>query len=232
MLDIQVILVPQGVEHRAVCRGLRQSLNPPTVFPIPVGQFAVLPYLDKLHQAGYLDAGQQVLVMGLCGALSPALQVGSGVLYSTCITTNPDPARLPVNCDRPLTAAIQATLPHSVREVTAVTSDHVIARAADKQQLAQTTQAEVVDMEGFATVQQLTQWGLTVATLRVVSDDSQHDIPNLAPAVNPDGSLQPVALAIAMMKQPIAALQFIQGSMKSLKILQSLTTELFRDAIN
>jgi hypothetical protein len=47
--------------------------------------------------------------------------------------------------------------------------------------------------------------------LRVVSDDSKHDIPNLTSAINSDGSLQPLPLAITMIRQPIAATRLIRG---------------------
>jgi len=227
-LNIQLILVPQGAEHRAVCNGLRRHLNPPTVFPIPVGELAVIAYLTQLHQAGCLPPGHQVLIMGLCGGLSPDLVVGDGVLYKTC-TRSSNPAGTPLECDRELFVAIQKALNNSLRDVAAVTSDRVISRAIDKQQLAQQVSADVVDMEGFATLRLLQEFGLSVAMLRVVSDDCQHDIPNLAQAFDANGSLKPGALAMAMIKQPSAALRLIQGSMHSLKILQSLTTELLKE---
>ncbi len=231
-LKIELILVPQGAEYRAVCGGLRQTLNPPTVFPIPVGAIAVAAYLEQLHQTGVLNSGQQVLMMGLCGGLKSDLAVGQGVLYDTCLTTNSDQVGIHLDCDRALPTTLQHTLPGMVRRVTAVMSDRVIWRAADKQQLAQDTGADVVDMESFAAVQRLTDWGLTVATLRVVSDDCQHDIPNLAAAIDAQGALMPEAIAIAMIKQPIAALRLIRNSMHSLKLLQSLTAELFKDVPN
>lgn len=230
-LEIQLILVPQGAEHQAVCRGLRQVINPPAVFPIPVGAIAVTAYLEKLHQSGCLIPGQAVLVMGLCGGLHPDLAVGTGVLYETCTTIAPEHAGRSIDCDRDLVAAIQQTCLYPLRTVVAVTSDRVVSRAVDKQQLVQQCQADVVDMEGFATLQRLTDWGLAVATVRVVSDDCQHDIPNLADAFDDRGWLKPVSLAIAMLKQPIAALRLIRGSTKSLKTLQTITTELCKNLV-
>lgn len=230
-LKIELILVPQGAEYRAVCGGLRQTLNPPTVFPIPVGAIAVVAHLEQLHQAGMLNPGQQVLILGLCGGLRVDLVVGQSVLYEACLTTDADQSGDRLVCDRTLASTLQHTLPEAVQRVTAVMSDRVIWRATDKQQLAHHTGADVVDMEGFAAVQRLADWGLTVATLRVVSDDCQHDIPNLATAIDAQGALVPTAIAIAMMKQPVAALRLIRNSMRSLKLLQSLTTELFKDVI-
>jgi len=224
--DIQTILVPKGAEYQAVCRGVRGVLNPPTVFPVPVGSVPLSQYLQQLHQAGCLFEQQRILVMGLCGGLTPALTVGDAVLYQNCVMSH-DLSMSALFCDLILTEEIQAMLGSCVKLVKAVTSDRVISRTAEKHQLAQQFSAEVVDMEGFAALATLTQIGVNVATLRVVSDDYQHDIPNLAHAFDENGSLRPMALAIAMMREPMAALHLISGSTKSLKILQNLTSKLF-----
>lgn len=226
--NIQVILVPQGAEHQAVCRGLRGILRVTlVVLPIPVGSLSVTTHLEHLHQEGWLTAGQNILVMGLCGGLVPDLCVGTPVLYEGCITTALEVDETFIECDRALTAEIHRSL-SSVQTVKAVTSDRVISRAIAKQQLAQTSGAAVVDMEGFTTLQLLTTWGVSVATLRVTSDDCQHDIPDLSHAFDANGSLKPAALTAAFLKHPIAALYLIRGSLKSLKILQNLTSELFK----
>lgn len=225
--DIQTILVPKGAEHQAICRGLRGVLNPPTVFPIPVGSAALIPCLERLEQAGCLYRGQRLLVMGLCGGLTPKLAVGEAVLYQTCVAGDVDLPERELACDRPLTAAIQATLDNSVTFVKAVTRDRVVSRAQEKQALGQRFHADVVDMEGSAALEFLTRIGVEVATLRVVSDDCQADIPNLANAFDANGSLKPTALAIAMVSEPLAAVRLIRGSTRSLKILQNLTFQLF-----
>ncbi len=230
-LDIQTILVPQGVEHRAVCQGLRNIPDPPTVFPVPAGSPGVIRALDRLRQSHGLVPGQQVLVMGLCGGLAADLPVGTGVLYQSCRAVTGS-TTAPMVSDRGLTTAIQTRLGSTVRLVAAVTSDRVISRASEKRQLARQTQAEVVDMEGVAALQILTDMGVAVATLRVVSDDCQHDIPNLDGAIAADGSLKPIPLTMALLKQPIPAFHLIRSSTKSLKILQKITSELFLPDLN
>ncbi|MCV3214907.1 hypothetical protein OGM63_15520 [Plectonema radiosum NIES-515] len=66
-----------------------------------------------------------------------------------------------------------------------------------------------------------------MAMLGVVSDDSKHDIPNFTSAINSDGSLQPLSLAITMIRQFIAATRLIRGSLGGLKVLEKVTTFLF-----
>ncbi|MEX0269619.1 phosphorylase [Leptolyngbyaceae cyanobacterium UHCC 1019] len=222
---IQTILVPQGAEYRAVCRGLRGVVEPPTVLPTPAGA-AISPYLRSLQTADYFYKGQRVLLMGLCGGLTAKWAIGDAVLYGDSFS----PALQTPNsklyaCDRNLTAELQSRL--NVPIVQSVTSDRVISTIHDKQQLATQFNADVVDMESAAALEILNAIGVSAAILRVVSDDCHHNIPNLSHAFNAEGSLQPVALAIALLRQPIAATHLIRGSLHGLKNLQALTQRLF-----
>lgn len=210
--------MPQGAEHRAVCRGLRGIADPPTVFATPAGA-AIAPYLESLQTAGCLVEGQWVLMMGLCGGLAANLVIGDAVLYGKSATSTVQTG------DRDLTAQIQSLLDLPV--VRGVTSDRVISTVHDKQQLAIQFNADVVDMESAAALEILNAIGVSTAILRVVSDDCHHNIPNLSNAFDAEGSLQPVALAIAMLRQPIAASHLIRGSLHGLKRLQDLTGRLF-----
>lgn len=227
--EIQTILVPKGAEHQAICKGLRDVRKPPAVLPIPVGSKALAPHLKTLQATGCLNQGQRVLVMGLCGGLNPDLAVGMPVLYKSCTFLEAaQPSAPTITCDRTLTAQLQAHLTESPRLVTAVTSDRVIFLASEKQQLFQETQADVVDMEGYTILSLLTDLGISVVTLRVVSDDCQSDLPDLSNAFDSKGALRPLALTTAMIRRPIAASQLIRGSTKGLKIMETLTHSLFR----
>lgn len=222
---IQTILVPQGAEHRAVCRGLRGIADPPTVFSTPAGA-AIAPYLQSLQTAGCLYKGQRVLLTGLCGGLTTNLAIGDSVLYSESLAAAlRTPHSAPHACDRALTAQLQSLL--DVPIVQSVTSDRVISTVHDKQQLATQFGADVVDMESVAALEILNAIGVSTAILRIVSDDSHHNIPDLSNAFDAKGSLQPGALAIAMVRQPIAAFHLIRGSLHGLNRLQNLTSRLF-----
>lgn len=224
---IQTILVPQGAEHRAVCRGLRGIADPPTVFATPAGA-AIAPYLRSLQTTGCLDKAQQVLIMGLGGGLTSKLAIGDAVLYSNSRTPAlRTPYPVPYACDRNLTAQLQSLL--DVPIVQGVTSDRVIATIHDKRQLANQFNVDVVDMESAAALDILNAIGVSTAILRVVSDDCDHTIPDLSNAFNAEGSLQPAALAIALLRQPIAATHLIRGSLYGLKSLQELTKQLFAE---
>jgi hypothetical protein len=81
-------------------------------------------------------------------------------------------------------------------------------------------------MEGYAALQVLSELGIAVAMLRVISDDVRHNIPNLTNAFD-DGSLQTFPLAMGLLRQPIAATRLVSGSLRGLRVLQDLTTFLF-----
>jgi hypothetical protein len=233
----QIILVPQGAEYKAVCRGIRRlKSSKPRVVPIPMGSTALVSYLEQWQQNkdDFQALSPQVLVMGLCGSLSPDLTVGDIVLYQTCIRGNRHSSDesnqttpLLQSCDRHLTTLVHHKLKERVLLVQALTSDRIITSAAEKRQLAQLYNAHVVDMEGFAALETLSQAGIAVAMVRVISDDSHHNLPNLASALNPDGSLQPVPLAMGMIRQPIAATRFIRGALHGLSVLKNVTIQLF-----
>ncbi len=259
-LPNDTILVPQGAEYQAVCRGLRGVTGSiPTVLPIPVGMEPLLQYLQQSAASGQIVATKsRVLVMGLCGSLSDRYGVGDIVLYQDCLYQGQRQ-----QCDRSFTAQLYSALgmghgeedrgirgwgdggkellslpsphlpispsphfptPHSVN---ALTSDRVIWSAAEKRRLGEALAADVVDMEGFTALEFFNATGVVVAMLRVVSDDCQHDIPDLTGAINSDGSLRPLPLAMAMIRQPVAATRLIRGSLTALKVLEKVTNRLF-----
>jgi hypothetical protein len=229
---IQTILVPQGAEYKAVCRGLSCVSAPkPLVMAIPIGSKPLARYLERYLQGGhFLNYPQpRVLLMGLCGSLSPDYAIGDIVVYQECVYESKGSTPLWQSCDSELTMLLHHKLKERASLVRAFTSDRIIFSAQEKRHLAQSYSADVVDMEGFAALDVLTQAGVAVAMVRVISDDSHHNIPNLTSALSPDGSLQPLPLARAMIQQPIAATRLIRGAIHGLRSLQQVTTVLFAD---
>ena len=219
MQAIDNIVVPQGVEYQAVCRGLLQAkAKGVRVIAIPIGDRCTEAVLTSYSQQ--LADARGVLIMGLCGSLCESYTVGNGVVVKSCSNLNRD--RL--NLDDKLTTIIQHKL--SVDAVYGLTSDRVITRSTEKLKLAREHQASIADMEGYGYISYLQQQG-AVAMLRVVSDDFKGDIPDLDRAIDERGQLKNIPLAIALCKQPVAAMRLIRGSLTSLKILQQMTTILF-----
>ncbi len=227
---IQAILVPQGAEYKAVCRGLsRTAGSKPAVVPIPVGTKSVIGYLQSKQQSNYLlsHLPPRVLVMGLCGSMNPHYRIGATVLYQDCVYPLEGSEPKSQSCDRPLTDLLYSLIQQNVDLVKGLTSDRLIHTATQKRHLAQTLGADVVDMEGFAVLEVLSRAGVAVAMLRVVSDDCDRDIPDLTAALSPEGLMQPLPLALGMIRQPIGAMRLIRGALRGLKVLEQVTTLLF-----
>lgn len=210
---ISVILVPQGAEHQAVCQGLKLHHHPPTVIPIPIGETAVKQCLNRLP----IQQFDSVLVMGLCGSLSPEYEIGTVTLYQGCV----DRSGQFRPCDRALTQRLQDHF--QVSPLRALTSDRVLCSATEKRHLGQTFAADVVDMEGSAVLSTL---NVPIAMLRVISDNAHHDLPDLTHTIDAHGSLKPAAFALQMLKRPIAATRLIRGSIAALRTLRHLASTL------
>jgi purine-nucleoside phosphorylase len=210
-LILPMILVPQGAEYRAVCRGVRQLDQPPQVVAIPVGIASVTRFLHNFQER---DWGQNILVMGLCGSLTGELQVGDAVLYRDCVDLE--------SICQCATQRFQGQL------VRGLTSDRILTAAAEKLTLGQLHQAQVVDMEGSAILKILSSSGVAISMLRVVSDDVRHDLPDLTGMIDAEGRLRSFPLALSLLRQPIAATRLIRGSLKALRVLENLAATLPR----
>jgi hypothetical protein len=236
---INTILVPQGAEYQAVCRGLSQFTgSKPNIVSIPVGVKPVTQYLKQWQKepSFFTQVPQtmlvqpenekslsqpRVLVMGLCGSLSQRYSVGDIVLYQNCTYQGQVQ-----ECDRLFTTQLYSRLRQQVTLVKGLTSDRIIWSAAEKRHLGELFETDVVDMESFAILEFFQQIGVAATVIRVVSDDSQRDIPNLTSAISDDGSLQTLPLAWRFIRQPVAATRLIRGSLKGLKVLEKLAQSL------
>ncbi|MGB3509153.1 MAG: phosphorylase [Microcoleaceae cyanobacterium] len=222
MLDL--ILVPQGPEFQAVKRGIGPKLSmSPKLLSLPVGPKSVTQYLEQWQQKQDFSTHKPstLLVMGLCGSLSSKYQPGDVVIYSECVSFNGSEL-LEQKCNDVLTTTLQNCLQSKASLVRGLTSDRLIYKAQEKQRFQKDIGAEVVDMEGFAVLNFFAGKATSVAMVRVVSDDFYHDIPNLTSALTPSGNLQPLPLAIAMFREPVAAFKLIRGALKGLKVLEQV----------
>ena len=216
---IDTVIVPQGAEHRAVVRGLQRANAEVRVLTIPIGTKNVVQILA--NHSRQLNNSRQLLILGLCGSLDPAYRIGDRILITSCQDLN----RNRIDLDRQLTLKLRDEL--SIETVTGLTSDRLVALAAEKLQLAHNYAAKIVEMEGYSYISQLPQRGLAVAMLRVVSDDFDSNIPDLTVAIDSNGNLKAIPMAIAFLKQPIAAVRLIRGSLAGLKALEQTVTQIF-----
>jgi hypothetical protein len=226
MTRLPTLLVPQGAEYRAVCRGLSAFPRGYAAVPLPVGPEPVAAFLKQWCEK---RPQTPVLVMGLCGSLRADLGLGMPVLYQDCFDGR-STKNVALIFDAALTLSLAQSLGSAVTAVTGVSCDRIIHLASDKQALANTYHAAVVDMEGFAALETLQTYNIPAAMIRVVSDDVEHDLPDLSAAISPDGRLQAIPMTLRMLRQPIGAIRLIRGSLKGLKVLEHLTRSLAKAA--
>jgi hypothetical protein len=221
---IRTLLVPQGAEYRAVQRGCRRAQTAIPIVPLPMGPAAATGLERWLKQSNPLAAAG-CLLLGLGGGLAPELQVGDMVL---CESIQPMAQPAAIEFDPDLTAWIGQRLP-GVKTGKAMGCDRILTLAQEKQRLHQQWGGALVEMESLSILKVLQAEGKQLAMVRVISDDCRHDLPDIATAIRPDGSLRPVALATQFMQRPIGAGRLIVGSLKGLAGLEQLVLQLLRE---
>ena len=207
-----LILVPQGIEFKAVMDGLNKSQSRPIlqVLAVPAGP-AVKGFLKQ--ESDRLHGVTKVIVLGLCGALTNDGVVGQIGCYETCC----DRSGNEYQCD-------DLDIGYKFLDWNAVTIDNVITKATDKQRLNAETNCDVVDMESIWILEFMRQRGIGVTVIRVISDAVVGDLPDLSQVFDLSGKLKPIELARAFVLRPIAALRLIRGSIIGLKQLTRCTT--------
>lgn len=221
---VKAILTPAGAEYRAVQRGLRKVQDPPLLIAIPAGPVALQSFWHSWEGNPQLTS-DGMLLLGLAGSLTPEYGVADAVILETVWDGLSDRDLQPYTSDRALINWLAQQLPDATLG-TGVTCDQVVTTVEAKRQLRDRYQATVVDMESAVFLAQ--NPGGKLAVLRVISDDCDHDLPDITTAISSDGSLRPLPLALKFSQRPLAALRLIRGSLRGLKTLERLTTRLFQ----
>jgi hypothetical protein len=220
-LDLDGILVPQGAEYKAVCQGIsKNSQSSIPIIEIPLGSQRLSEYLEQNISSNFSNSPQRLLLMGLAGSLSPQLSIGRTILYEECVSTCNN--RELLRGDRLLNELLQKKLSTEIKLVKGLTADRVICSVRDKLDLGNKYGASVVDMEGWTVINILNRQGIALSILRVISDDCQKDLPDLNAVITSEGTLSPLALTLAFIKKPLAAVTLIGGSLQGLKQLSAL----------
>jgi adenosylhomocysteine nucleosidase len=142
---------------------------------------------------------RRVFTCGFAGGLDPKLQTGD-VVFSTK--------------DAGLAEALSKS---GARSVTFTCVDRIATTAVEKQMLRASTQADAVEMESEAIQTVCQERGIPCATVRVISDTAQEDLPlDFNQLANPDQSLNFGKLALAIAKSP--------GKIPALLRLQKITS--------
>ncbi len=202
------ILVPRGAEAAAV----RRARVPARIVEITAGASAVV-------EVPELDPGERVLVTGVCGGLW-RLRAGDVAIYGRVRD-----AATSIDLDPALVDELSAALPNAI-VANACTTRRVVTRVDARTALAQRYNADVVDMEGTHLAAALAAQGARYAMVRVVSDDAARDLPAIGDAINADGRIQALPIAIAFARAPLAALSFVRNVGGALGVLTDVVRAL------
>ncbi|MBE9175444.1 hypothetical protein IQ225_09250 [Synechocystis salina LEGE 06155] len=226
------ILAPQGTEAQAIAKGLGKN-DHIHLQAMPVGVTAVQSFLENLAQTWVeKEKPQGLLVMGVTGSLSADYGIGQAVWVEQCqYWGDRGHGQQPEYVgDRHLMEQINHWLgPHwQIPLVKGITVSQVVCRGAEKQRLGQKSGAQVVDMENTAVLTFGARFQIPVAILRVVSDTMAQDLPDLGGVFTDQGALQPLPLAKALLRRPLAASHLIQGSLRACGQLTAIARSLSR----
>jgi hypothetical protein len=210
------IIVPRGAEARAVERGWPPPR--PAIREVSAGAAAGAGLVN-----GRLMA--TAVVLGVCGALDPALRVGDAVVYERVV----DGAEV-LDLDPELAAVCAVTCDRA--PVTAATVPHVLGDVAAKAALRAATRAAVIDMEAAAIIRACYERGVRVAMVRVVSDDAAHELPDLTGIYDASGALLPAPLARALLRRPASGARFVANALRALRALRFVAGRLADSAVD
>ena len=221
------ILVPQGMEYKAVCQGMDKNRSNIKIIAIPAGIEPLTKFLQQWQQTpNFLNkVPQGLILMGLGGSLSLNYAVGDVILCQECALMD-DSQESKGQCNQFLTESLFKQLRNSTFIGKGITSDRVICSAKEKLLLGQKYQADMVDMEGYALLNWSQKLGIPVAMIRVISDGCQQDLPDLTEAFKEDGSLQPLILVRQMLRNPSNSIHLIRSSLKSLRVLREVANKI------
>lgn len=219
-LGIGVILVPAGAEYRAVQRAMDKVQDGPRVMAIPAGPQGLRRFLQTWEDRHLLES-DGVLLMGLGGSLSSELEVGDSRVVEQVFEAG---SAQVYGCDRNLTAQLSERL--GVATGVGVSCDRVITTAVEKRQLCEHYGAHIVDMESATLLKELPHSKIVI--VRVISDSSHHDLPDISDAIKPDGSIKLFAMALSFFSHPVAALRLIRGALTGLQCVETTILTFFK----
>ena len=169
-----------------------------------------------IHHA--LDNGaRRVLSIGICGALSPTLDVGDCIVATDVVTED---ARYDTHTM--WTRELLDSIPDSIPASLAGTED-ILATGADIMRLHRATNAAVADMESHVAARVAEIRKLPFAAIRVVSDSASRALPPAAlVAMSKSGEVDLLAVLRSLVAKPMQIPALIRTALEAEKAFRVL----------
>ncbi|HTW36422.1 MAG TPA: hypothetical protein VMD53_17505 [Rhizomicrobium sp.] len=165
-----------------------------------------------------LDAGsKRVLSIGICGALSPTLEVGDCVIATEIVTKD---QRLATH--GPWTKELLENIPYA-QPASLAGTDTILASSAEKEYLYRMTNAAAADMESHVAARIAGERGVPFAAVRVVSDSASRALPPAAMvAMTKSGEVDILAVLRSLAMQPTQIPALIRTAWEAEKAFRAL----------
>ena len=173
-----------------------------------------------------------LIVLGLAGALAPALKAGDIVLYENCLVAKKLASRdefASIRCDAVFVDWIEKALAAqrlTVKRVDGVVVNEVITRACDKAALHATTQAAAVDMESGVVAEALREVAMPFTALRIIVDEAEQNLPAFNKGLRANGSYDARQMLRVLAAQPRASAIFLWRLRRATNTLRAVTRAL------
>ena len=171
---------------------------------------------QRIHTA--LEQGaRRVLSIGICGALSPTLEVGDCVVATEVVTEGER-----FVSHGPWVADLLDSIPSAIPASLAGT-DTILSNSADKKRLYETTNAAVADMESHIAARVADECRLPFAAVRVVSDSAARALPPAAMvAMAKSGEVDILAVLRSLATRPTQIPALIRTAWEAEKAFRAL----------
>jgi len=160
-----------------------------------------------------------VLIIGLCGGLTPSLPEGKIVVYTDCLST--EVANAPLRCSQSITDSVVALLAASSIQCdrsVGITSPRIATTRDERLALARSG-ATVVDMESYSILNAAATAAVPAAVLRVVSDSIDRELPDFNRALNDAGALDGRKALRVALGSPIRTAKLLAANKRAMQYL-------------
>ena len=209
----EVVLFVTGIGPKAAKSSAASALNPSQVSTAPTA----------------LRRPDAVVVVGICGSLTPSIAEGEVNVYSECLSTEKDATRL--RCTAPLVKRITSLLSDkgiSCRPAVGISSERVATTKSEKLTLAKSG-ADLVDMESYEIVAAAGQAALPVVVIRVVSDSLDRRLPDFNLVLQENGEINSLSLLKVAIGSPILTVKVLAASRRALEKLKTVLAVVLAD---
>ncbi len=196
-------------------------------------------FADKLQAHLAQNRYAALIVIGLAGALDPALRTGDVVLYDRCLDGRKLEATLlggklesrSIHCDDVLGQKLFEGLSKQglrCQRGAGLLVERVVIEAQQKLTRYEQTKAAAVDMETYLVLATAAECQLPCAAVRVVLDEAASDLPDFNAGLDAAGRVQLWPTLLALARRPRAALRFLRALRPALRNLTRAAEAVFK----